>query len=225
MILDQRGNYIIPVTSESTCKLNDSTFDPVMFFPILGCQSRKFRIYRVEWVEWFRSGQNVCVTSLNIHFCGHFSRHISGSHFCRPTHLLRSVEKTGDEWCHLNRGSPKVVSQDSLDVIQRGQPAQLHWKDFFTLPLPPICKKKWLILRGKTTTVMVPFPASHLGLPEGVSYIFIHFSMKSYRKRTGYLRAISTCCWQNPAPAAVKRNIPWLTMFSPVVNRIFSHQP
>lgn len=220
MILDQRGNYIIPVTSESTCKLNDSTFDPVMFFPILGCQSRKFRIYRVEWVEWFRSGQNVCVTSLNIHFCGHFSRHISGSHFCRPTHLLRSVEKTGDECCHLNRGSPKVVSQDSLDVIQRGQPAQLHWKDFFTLPY---AKKKWLILRGKTT---IYCHGSFSSQPSWFTKrCFIHFSMKSYRKRTGYLRAISTCCWQNPAPAAVKRNIPWLTMFSPVVNRIFSHQP
>ena len=221
MILDQRGNYIIPVTSESTCKLNDSTFDPVMFFPILGCQSRKFRIYRVEWVEWFRSGQNVCVTSLNIHFCGHFSRHISGSHFCRPTHLLRSVEKTGDECCHLNRGSPKVVSQDSLDVIQRGQPAQLHWKDFFTLPY---AKKNGRFWEAKQLLSWFLFQPAILGLPEGVSYIS-QWNPESYRKRTGYLRAISTCCWQNPAPAAVKRNIPWLTMFSPVVNRIFSHQP
>ena len=67
------------------------------------------------------------------------------------------------------RGSPKVVSQDSLDVLQRGQPAQLHWKDFFTLPYAK--KNGWFWEAKQLLSWFLFQPASHLGLPEGVSYI------------------------------------------------------
>lgn len=124
MIFIKGGEYI-PVISFSiyVCKLHDSTFFSPRNACFLSLDGNLGRNSVVQsWIVFFRDQSK--------HY---FCRHISGSHFRRPTYILRSVRNR--RWMMpLQQRIAKGCFTRFSRCDTKGPTRPLRWKDSITLP-------------------------------------------------------------------------------------------